>query len=61
MNVFVINILTITISAIMTLSIIVNLIVVRKNKDNNKLDNARIQIVVLLVIYVIYGFLRNLL
>lgn len=57
----VINMVIIIIPIILAVSIIFNLIVGRNEKENKKIKNARIQIIVLLVIYGVYGILRNVL
>lgn len=56
----IVNVIIIITSVILAVNIIFNLIESRNKREKEKAQNARMQLVVLLIIYVVYGFLRNL-
>lgn len=55
----IISIIIIITSVILAVGVIFNLIEARNKKDSNKEQKSRIQLVILLVIYAMYGILRN--
>lgn len=55
------NIIIIMLSMMLAVSIIFNLIQARNINENNRSQKARIQMVILLIIYIVYGVARNIL
>jgi len=56
------DVIVIIVSIIMEVEMFRNLIIVRNNKcgeDNRKLKKARVLIVVIIILYSIYGMVRN--
>ena len=56
---YLIGIISIILSLILVIQILVNLILARKNDSKENLRKSRIQFVILLVVFIIYGIIRN--
>lgn len=56
---YLISIMAIVLSLLLVIQIIVNITLARKNDNKGILRKSRIQLVILLVVFIIYGLIRN--